>query len=254
MNYERELQAARECALAAGAVQAENIDRIACVEHKNDRSPVTEIDRRCETLIREKLLKAFPGDGFLGEEFGEIPGDSGRVWVVDPIDGTRPYLRGIPTYSVLIGLLCREKPVVGVMRLEGMNETYWAAEGRGAYCDGVRIAVSDTADLSRAMGSALGWVEDRGDDGARLLELMRSCDYAYGFMDAYSYACVARGRLDFCVNLLDQPWDSAAAACIVREAGGMFTDLRGEVSVRSGSSVMSNGELHRQVLDRMARP
>jgi len=250
MGFDRELNVARQAAEAAGRLQVEFLDELKQVEFKEDRSPVTEVDRRCEEVIRSILQEAFPDDGFLGEESGRAPGRSNRTWIVDPIDGTRPYIRGIPTYSALIGLEEDGKPVVGVMRLEGMHETYWAALGQGAFCNGRRIHVSETGDLAKATGSGLGFLERRDTtEGRKLLSLMERWDYAYGFMDAYSYACVASGRLDLCVNLMDKPWDSAGPACIVTEAGGRFTDLAGNSSVHGGSTVLTNGRLHAAVLD-----
>jgi histidinol phosphatase-like enzyme (inositol monophosphatase family) len=249
VNYDRELETARDVALAAGKLQAEARAAMGAIEIKQDRSPVTEVDRQCEALIRDRLLKAFPQDGFLGEENGELPGTSGRTWIVDPIDGTRPYIRGIPTYSALVALEADGFPVVGVIHLEAMQETCWAAQGQGAFCNGRPVHVSDTPEPAQAMGSGFGHIQKDGTDQGRRLRTFMGCwDYAYGFMDAYSYACVACGRLDLCVNLLDKPWDSAAAACIITEAGGRFTDLDGVPSVHNGSSLFSNGRLHNAAL------
>jgi len=253
VTYKRELETAREAAEAAGRIQADMLKNLETIEIKDDDSPVTEVDRRCEALIRDTLLKSFPDDGFLGEESGHTRGRSGRTWIVDPIDGTRPYIRGIPTYSALVALEESGTPVVGVMRFEGMQQTYWAAVGHGAFRDGTPIRVSTTSSLSNSMGSGLGFLEKRGTpEGDALLALMGRWDYAYGFMDAYSYACVADGRLDLCVNLLDKPWDSAAPACIVAEAGGRFSDLNGRVSVHTGSTALTNGVIHEPVLEAFA--
>jgi fructose-1,6-bisphosphatase/inositol monophosphatase family enzyme len=207
------------------------------------------VDRACETLIRERLLKAFPTDGFLGEETPALAGSGGRRWIVDPLDGTRPYLRGIPTHSVLIALEEEDKPVVGIIHLPAMNITCWATRGNGAYKNGKPIRVSTVSSIAGVTGTALGFREkaDSGE-GRALLTLMRAWDYAYGFMDAYSYVCIASGNLDLAVNLLDKPWDCASAACIVAEAGGTYSDIAGERSIHNGSIILSNGLVHEEAL------
>jgi histidinol-phosphatase len=249
MRYAKELELARATALEAGKIQLEGRPAARDIATKADLSPVTLTDRRCEALIRGALLLDFPRDSFLGEEDGAIPGESGRTWIVDPLDGTRPFLRGIPTHSALIALEEDGEPVVGVIHLPALGETYWAAKGSGAFLNGKPIRVSATADLSRAMGSALGYVEKCDLPVARrLLDLMRQWDYGYGFMDNYTYGSIAAGRIDVCVNLLDKAWDCAAAACIVAEAGGAWSDMHGVRSVHNGSIVLSNGVLHDEVI------
>lgn len=249
MNTTRELELAKRLARESGDVQL--AARLANHEimRKADRSPVTAIDKQCEALIRAPLHDAFPRDGFLGEESGYEKGTSGRCWIVDPLDGTRPFIRGIPTYSSLIALEEDGVPVVGVIHLPALKETYWAAKGTGAFCNDAPLHVSETARLADVTGSALGYVQTRGTAvSERLLDLMAEWDYVYGFMDNYSYGAVAAGKLDLCVNLLDQPWDCAAAACIVSEAGGAYSDLAGQKTVHSGSVVLSNGRLHEAAL------
>lgn len=253
MNYTRELELALSLARRAGDIQKTARLARGDIERKADASPVTAIDRRCEDLIRDGLLSVFKDDGFLGEESGTQNSASGRQWIVDPLDGTRPFIRGIPTYASLIALEEAGEPVVGVMHLPMLNETYWAARGGGAFLNGTPLHVSSIRDLAHAMGSSLGHIEKRGESmGARVLELMGALDYAYGFMDSYSYGCIAAGRLDLCVNLLDKPWDCAAGACIVTEAGGVYSDIHGHRTVHGGSIVLTNGHLHEAVLARLA--
>jgi histidinol-phosphatase len=249
MGYERELAVALKVAKEAGAVQRAHEKKLHHIELKSDLSPVTEVDRACETLIRRRLLSKFPGDGFYGEESPRTPGKSRRQWIVDPLDGTRPFVRGIPTYSVLITLENAGDPVVGVIHLPALGLTCWASRRGGAFLNGTRIHVSTVSSPGAAMGTALGFVEKAHNPaGKRLLALMRTWNYAYGFMDACSYVCVACGKLDIAVNLLDKPWDCAAAACIVREAGGMFSDIRGNSTVHGGSIILSNGLLHQSAV------
>jgi histidinol phosphatase-like enzyme (inositol monophosphatase family) len=253
--YARELRTAREICEAAGQVQLSSRAAMGAVVRKEDRSPVTDVDRRCEALIAERLNKAFPGDGILGEETGQSVGSSGRQWIIDPLDGTRPYIRGIPTYSVLLALEEEGKPVVGVIHLPQMGQTCWGSAGGGAFLDGEPIRVSETPTLEESTGSALGYVQ-RADEpiAERLLQLMRQWDYVYGFMDAYSYLAVASGKLDLCVNLLDKAWDCAAGACIVAEAGGRYSDISGNESVYNGSIILSNGLVHDALLEALAEP
>jgi len=243
----KELTVAIKAAQEAGEIQLDGLKISASVniEKKSDRSPVTAVDKACEARIREILLTEFPGDGFLGEETGESAGTTARRWIVDPLDGTRPFIRGIPTHGALIALEEEGVPTVGVIRLPALGITCYAASGEGAFIDGERIHVSSTAEISDAMGSVLGITEYAGAPlGDSLIALTRAWDYTYGFMDAYSYVLLASGRLDICVNLLDKPWDCAAAACIVTEAGGRFSSITGDKTVHGGSIVLTNGLLH----------
>ncbi|HUI91567.1 MAG TPA: inositol monophosphatase [Chitinivibrionales bacterium] len=249
-SYDAELKACRDAALAAGKIHLEYRDNLPEVQIKNDASPVTEVDRKCESVIHGMLAKQFPRDGFLGEETGEEKGQSGRTWIVDPLDGTRPYLRKIPTHSVLIALEDGNELVCGCIHLPAMAETFWAKKDGGAYLNKRRISVSKTKELPRAMGSGIGFIEKASSrEAEKLLALMKRWDYAYGFMDAYSYGGVACGRLDLCANLVDKPWDCAAAACIITEAGGKFSDINGKPSIYNGSFVCSNGLVHEAVLE-----
>jgi histidinol phosphatase-like enzyme (inositol monophosphatase family) len=261
----KELKIAIEAAEEAGKIQIECRESTLNIERKSDCSPVTEVDKRCEARIREIILNAFPEDGFLGEESGESESSNKRRWIVDPIDGTRPFIRGIPTHSALIALEEDGVPVVGVIHLPGMGVTCYAERGGGAFFfffvfwgfaffflrnADYRIDVSSIDNLSDAMGSTLGVVEYADEElGRRMIELMRSLDYVYGFMDAYSYVLLASGKIDVCVNLLDKPWDCAAAACIVTEAGGKYSTINGNVTVHGDSFVLTNGILHNKVLN-----
>ncbi len=250
MDYRQELKIALEAVRAAGDIQMKHRTARLNITIKNDDSPVTEVDGLCERTIRDMLHRHFPADGFLGEETGGETGSSGRTWIVDPLDGTRPFIRGIPTHSALVALEDGDEITVGCMNLPAFDEVYWGSKGDGAFLNGNRIRVSTIADLPSVMGSALGFVEKNGTrPGAQLLRLMDAWDYAYGFMDAYSYGCVAAGRIDAAVNLLDKPWDCAAAVCVVREAGGRFSDLNGSASVHNGSCILTNGLVHDAVLE-----
>jgi histidinol-phosphatase len=249
MTYSTELKRALESAKIAGSIQLEKRHILNRIEKKIDRSPVTEIDKECEAQIKAHLLTHFPDDGFLGEETGDHKGKGSRRWIVDPLDGTRPYIRNIPTYSVLISLEVDLKPIVGVIYLPAMGIICYGSEGAGAFLNDQPIHVSQTASLGDSMGSALGFIEKSElVDGKQLFSLMHSWDYMYGFMDAYTYVCVASGKLDLAVNLLDKAWDCSAAACIITEAGGSFSDINGNKSAHNGSIVFSNGKFHEKIL------
>ena len=252
MRLKNELNCARKAAQAAADIQLDYLLHNKKVEIKPDHSPVSEVDKKCEALIIEQLHDAFPEDAFLGEETGAITGCSGRTWIIDPLDGTRPYLKGIPTYSILIALIEEDQPILGLMQLPGLNEIYHATIGGGAYCNGKRIHVSHTAHLNEAYGSAYGHIPRMHDPkGRATIESMHDWGFAMGFMDAYTYGCIASGKLDFCINLSDKPWDCAPAACIIKEAGGRYSDIDGNESIYNGSFVISNGVLHNQALNNL---
>lgn len=248
-KYSQELDAARRAALASGQIQMRKSGKVKSVQLKEDDSPVSEVDIACEKVILEHLLSAFPADGVLGEEGASQKGSSGRRWIVDPLDGTRPYLRGIPTFSTLIALEDEGVPVVGMIHLPALNITAWASQGDGAFVDGLPAHVSTESRPERCIGSALGFVEKASEPlGQKLLQTMRSWNYHYGFMDAFSYVLVAQGKIDLCVNLLDKAWDCAAAACIVSEAGGIYLSAKGRSSVHDGSILLGNKTLVEKTL------
>jgi fructose-1,6-bisphosphatase/inositol monophosphatase family enzyme len=249
MRYRQELLCALDAAKKAGTLQREKQHSVIAVSYKNDSSPVTEVDKQCEALIIETIQTMVPADAFLGEESGEIAGSSGRTWIIDPLDGTRPYLRGIPTYSVLIGLEAEQTPVLGAVYLPALDEMYWATRGNGAFCNDRPIHVSTTKDMRSVLGSCLGFFETADTAvGKKVISCMKQWDYAYGFMDAYSYMSVASGKLDICFGLIDKPWDRAAPACIVAEAGGRYSDFMGNATIANTCFVMSNGIVHDEIL------
>ena len=250
MTYTNELQRALEASRLAATIQQEKRYLLRSIEKKSDRSPVTAIDKECEQTVKAHFLSHFPEDSFLGEETGSCQNsNNGRRWIVDPLDGTRPYIHNIPTYSVLISLEENFVPVVGVIYLPALDILCYATKGEGAFLNDAPIRVSDTDTMSEVMGSALGFVEKWDTvEGKQLFELMKTWDYNYGFMDAFSYVAVASGKLDCAVNLLDKPWDCSSAACIITEAGGTFSDIAGNRTAHNGSIVFSNRKLHNEVL------
>ena len=215
---------------------------------KPDLTPVTEADRAVEQVLREHLAKERPDDGVLGEEFGAQGGGAAR-WIIDPIDGTKNYLRGVPVFATLIALERDGEQAVGVCSAPAMGRRWWAAHGGGAFADGRRLHVSRVAELGDAFlcyGSLSGWEEcGRGE---RFLDLLRRCWRTRGFGDFWIHLLVAEGAADLAVEPEVSLWDLAAVKVIVEEAGGRFTDLAGVARADGGSAVCSNGLLHDQVL------
>jgi fructose-1,6-bisphosphatase/inositol monophosphatase family enzyme len=250
MSYQTEVELLKEIVNVVGIYQLEMQKKLKKINLKEDRSPFTEVDVNSENMIKEKISEKFPEDGFLGEESGVTAGTSGRRWIIDPLDGTRPYIHGIPTHSILIGLEDNGELVAGIAHFPALNETYWASSGCGAFCNGEKISVSQTDKIEDAMASGLGVVEAAKEKNGKLLvEMLDKCDSFYGFMDAYSYTAVAAGKLDFTVSLLDKAWDRAPVAIIVKEAGGVFSDFNKKETIYSKEFVVSNKNIYGKILE-----
>jgi histidinol-phosphatase len=218
---------------------------------KPDLTPVTEADHAVEEALRRRLAEERPGHGVLGEEFGEQGGTPVNKprWIIDPIDGTKNYLRGVPVYATLIALELDGEEAVGVCSAPAMGRRWWAARGAGAFADGRRLGVSRVADLADAFlcyGSLMGW-EEHGR-GERFEALARRCWRTRGFGDFWIHLLVAEGAADLAVEPEVSLWDLAAVKVIVEEAGGRLTDLGGVATAGGGSAVTSNGLLHDQAL------
>ena len=218
------------------------------VETKPDLSPVTEADRAVEQVLRKRIGEERPGHSVVGEEFGaDDPG--GARWILDPIDGTKNYLRGLPVWATLIALEREGRVEVGVVSAPALARRWWAARGEGAFVNGRRIRVSKIADLPDAVlsyASLTSW-EQHGL-GEQFLTLARSCWRTRGFGDFWSHMLVAEGAADLAVEPEVELWDLAAPQVIVEEAGGRFTDLGGTPAPAGGSVVSTNGLLHDRVL------
>lgn len=215
------------------------------VEWKQDQSPVTKADREAEQLLRRTLLDRFPDDGFLGEESGNQPGGSGYRWIIDPIDGTRNFVRGIPVWATLVGLEYKGEQIAGVAVLPAMNQVYRALRGEGAYRGERCIHVSDVSDLRESMMfySALSWFEKAGKAEV-FVELSHHVQRQRGFGDFYGFMLVAQGSGEMMVEYGVHPWDIAALRPIVEEAGGRLTDWDGGLDLERADVLASNGKLH----------
>ena len=234
------------------------------VETKADMTPVSESDKAAELAIREHLRSVKPEDAVVGEEFGAEEATNARRWIVDPIDGTKSYVRGVPTWSTLIALQVRGHSTVAVVSMPAVGRRWWATRGGGAYAakheapggagvphvtgTGERIHVSAVDDLCDAQ---MGWsgIEDwdavgRGDAA---LTLARACWRSRGIGDVWQYMLVAEGAFEIATDPEATLWDLAAPALIVEEAGGTFTSLGGDPDPGAGSGLATNGILHDRV-------
>jgi histidinol-phosphatase len=214
------------------------------VDRKPDRSPVTDADTAVEDTVREILAELRPDDRVLGEERGGTVGD-GRTWILDPIDGTKNFLRGNPVWATLIALVDEGSPVVGVVSAPAFPRRWWASAGGGAWAGERRLRVSGVADLADAYVSTtnLGtWVEYHSRD--TYLALVDACWESRAFGDFWQHVLVAEGSLDLAAEPVAYAWDLAAVQVLVTEAGGRFTDLRGQPRYDGGNCLASNGLLH----------
>ena len=212
-------------------------------DHKADGTPVTAADRGAEELLRRELRSRFPDDGLLGEEHGNEPGTSGRTWILDPIDGTKSFVRGVPLYGVLIGLEIDGAAALGVVHLPALGETVAAWRGGGCWWNGRRARVSRVAELGSSLLALSDW-----PDGGVLDPVLDAVGMRRTWGDCYGYVLVATGRAEMMIDPVVNVWDVAAVKPIVEEAGGRLTDLGGAATIRGGSAVGSNGLVHDAVL------
>jgi histidinol-phosphatase len=217
------------------------------VDTKADDSPVTDADQAVERALRERLARERPDDGILGEEEGD---SGGRIrWILDPIDGTRNFSRGIPIWATLIALERDGVVVCGVASAPALGRRWWAARGEGAYRDGERIGVSRIDSVTEStMSFSSSSLRD-----VRALELARRVWHAQGFSDFWAHLLVAEGGVEIAVEHEMDVWDNAVLQVIVEEAGGCFTDLRGRPRIDGGSALSTNGLLHDEVLAQLNR-
>jgi histidinol-phosphatase len=224
------------------------------VDTKPDLTPVTDADRSVEQTVRDVLARVRPDDAVLGEEFGGTASFAGRQWVVDPIDGTKNFVRGVPVWATLIALMRDGIPVVGVVSAPALQRRWWAGQGAGAYLSVAggaprRLSVSSVADVDAAslsFSSLSGWADLGLRD--RFIGLTDAVWRVRGFGDFFSYCLVAEGAVDIAAEPEVSLWDLAALDILVREAGGAFTGLDGTGGPHAGSAVASNGRLHEAVL------
>lgn len=250
VNPSPELKAALDAAEQAAGIARALFQRNIEVRIKADKSPVTEADVRCEIAIREILEARFPAHGFFGEETGSRDADAESLWLVDPIDGTKAFVREYPMFSTQIALMRRGEIVLGVSSAPVYGELCFAERGCGAYLNGKPIAVSQVATLEAAALSS-GNMKSLASGGqwARYGALVARVGRIRGYGDFLHYHLLASGKIDAVIETDVNILDIAACAAIVSEAGGRFTDLNGApLSLQSTSVLATNGRLHAPVL------
>ena len=225
-------------------------DRQLKIDHKADGSEVTQADRECERMLREQISKVYPDDGFLGEEEGESPARVGqRRWIIDPIDGTFNYSKGLPIFSTLLALEDKGEIVMGVVHAPAMQETLWAEKGSGAFKNGKRIYASDCNQLSKAFFThgGLNRVFDKGYWPA-FTNLVNSTYRQKGPGDYLSFALVFEGIADIVMEVGVKAWDLAPMKILAQECGARYSDLTGGDSIYTGSCLITNPSLYEETL------
>ncbi len=224
------------------------------VERKADDSPVTIADREAEQVLRDRIESAFANDGIVGEEFGQREGSSGFRWILDPIDGTTSFVSGVPLFGTLVGLEWEHRSVVGVIYVPVLDECVYAAEGCGAwYVQGAnppqaaRVSSRESLAEGLLVTTELSLFDDR-EAGQVFRELQRHARVTRTWGDCYGYLLVATGRADVMIDPVMSVWDAAALQPILEEAGGTFTDWRGNRTIYHGEGIATNRRVLEEVL------
>jgi histidinol phosphatase-like enzyme (inositol monophosphatase family) len=245
----RALRALEELVLRVGDTAMKHFQRGVVPEKKPDRSPVTVADREAEQAIRKYVLAEYPQAEFFGEESGRHGDNPELRFIVDPIDGTRAFVRGLPTWSVLLGIESAGVPVAGIAYMPAAGDLFAAVQGNGTTHNGAPVRVSNVSPLADATVTH-GCLQQFTDTGVgdALVRLAGACDSARGFPDFDGYRQVLLGRSDAMVDPGVQPYDVCAPAVLIREAGGRFTSLQGEETIYGGSAIASNGVIHDELV------
>lgn len=219
------------------------------VERKGDNSPVTLADKHAEQLMRAELAERFPHDAILGEEFGASTGGSGFGWIIDPIDGTKSFISGVPLYSTLVAVVKEDQSLAGVIYIPALDEIVFAARGagcwhslRGQAPQRCRVSQRSLAEGLFVVTQVDSFTQHAAADAYRALEKQAYVTRSWG--DGYGYLLVATGRAELMVDPIANPWDLAAVQVVVDEAGGQFTDWQGRGTFAGGQGVGSNGLVH----------
>lgn len=242
------LDFAMDAAFRAGRLVLSYFQTGVEVDRKTDASPVTLADKNSEALLRKLIRERFPRHAVVGEEMGETENDSNHRWILDPIDGTRSFVHGVPLFGVLLALQIEREPVVGVCYLPALDEMVSAARGEGCRWNGREARVSPVDKLEEAL---VCLTEPGGlDDEYRGFweRLKRSSGLIRGYCDCYGHCLVATGRAEIMLDPIMNLWDCAALAPIVEEAGGTFTDWRARRAIDGGNAISTNGALFSEVM------
>lgn len=252
MAYDRELGAVLRWLDRSDGIALEGFRPGVPFETKADGTPVTALDRRIEEVLRGEIARTFPGDAVLGEE-GGASGDGERRWIIDPIDGTQSYARGIPAFATLVALEEGGRAVVGAASAPALGSRWWAAAGGGAFRDGAPIRASGVSRLEEAQVASGGVASlRRAGILPGFLALSERAARHRGYADFWGHVLVAQGSMDVMVEPAASAWDLAAVAVIVQEAGGRLSGLGGEPRFDTGAALTTNGLLHEEVLALLA--
>ena len=240
---------AAELAWQAGKLTLRYFQTNFTTEYKEDQSPVTIADRQAERLMRELIEERYPSHSILGEEEGETRPGAAFRWIIDPIDGTKTFVRGVPMYAVLVGLEREGETVVGAINIPALGELLHAARGEGCSWNGRRARVSRVASLSDALllCTDAASMEEQGR-GAAYRRMVAAARLQRSWGDAYGDVLLATGRAEVMLDPIVSVWDCAALLPVVTEAGGTFTDWSGEQTIHSGEAIATNGLVYAQLL------
>jgi histidinol phosphatase-like enzyme (inositol monophosphatase family) len=248
MEAQALMQAVEEVARRSGDVALGFFRQGVTVDTKGDGTPVTVADRTAEKTAREWIESRFPEDGILGEEFGETRPGAKRRWILDPIDGTKTFIRGVPLWGTLVALAEGERILAGAAYFPPVGDMLVAAPGQGCWWNGKRTRVSAEADLSRAVVlSTDERFQVHPERGAKWRALAAKAAIARTWGDCYGYLLVATGRAEAMIDEVLSPWDAAALQPIIEEAGGIFTDWTGARTSFGGNAIATNAALANQV-------
>lgn len=253
VNLQPYLNFAKQLAYRAGRITLSYYNKGIQYDQKKDESPVTAADRATEQFIRGEIEKAYPSHAIVGEEYGEKAGAKNPFrWIVDPIDGTKSFMKGVPFYSVLIALEIEGVSRVGVVCFPALDEILYAADGLGAWWNGKRARVSEVKNLKEAVFTYTSWSGFRTKKRLDVFEnLHKECFYGRGWSDAYGYHMVATGRAEIMLDPSIKIWDVAPMPSIFREAGGWFGSWSGKEGHTHGEGIAVNGALKNKVLKMM---
>jgi len=250
------LAVGREAASAAAQLTLEYFQTARfAVERKADDSPVTVADRSAEDLLRKTISAAFPHDAIVGEELDDKEGSSGYQWILDPIDGTKSFIHGVPLYGTLVGLLKGSEPILGIIEIPGLNERVFAAKGEGAWfqqgqgdLQPCQVAEIDSLADGLFLTSSFSGFAQRGAEEA-FTQLRETAFVSRTWGDCYGYLLVAIGRAHLMVDPLMSIWDAAAILPVISESGGVFTDWSGKPTVEGGEGIATTPGLLPSVLE-----
>jgi len=238
-----------DLARTAGEITLKHFRKAPATNKKADGSFVTIADREAEAYLRKEIRERFPQDALIGEEEGELEGTSGRRWIVDPIDGTFAFVHGVPFYGVLIALEIDGEPTLGVINMPGLNEIVYAAKGLGCFYNGATARVSTTESLEESLLLCTDFSAcHKFGFGAAIDEFQLRARTTRTWGDCYGYVLLATGRADVMLDPVMNIWDCAALLPVVTEAGGTFTDWKGQTTIEGGNAIATNGLLFDEVM------